>query len=160
MLFREQVEHTVRPQACGYQLLRWLEKALAAGFISPEAAGAYATSEDAAYAWLDKHYSRVAGAASLALSATFAWTAQGSPKKGFVLVADDIMAAQKVLTQRLRGPGDESAVRPKRWFSKNGCPQGHATPTRGGSRGGPFLQGHPPSLIEPPALVGWHRTGA
>ena len=56
MLFRDQVEHAVRLQACGYQLLRWLEKALAEGFITPEAAGAYATSEDAAYAWLDKHY--------------------------------------------------------------------------------------------------------
>jgi hypothetical protein len=226
MFCREQVEHAVRLQACGYQLLRWLEKALVAGFISPEAAGAYATSEDAAYAWLDKHYlnlpdnarperahlrafsnlfstylestfdlypepgnrlyspdahcfcpicswmirrshlrpkkvyagdkkvaermkrdsllriaafhgipvseevasemledpelrepvalctyagdllhrleGRVAGAASLALWRTFAWTAQGSPKKGFVLTADDIMAAQEVLTQRLR----------------------------------------------------------
>ena len=56
MLLRDQVEHAVRLQACGYQLLRWLEKALVQGFITPEAAGTYATSEDAAYAWLDKHY--------------------------------------------------------------------------------------------------------
>ena len=56
MLTRDQVEHAVHLQECGYQLLRWLENALVEGFISPEAAGAYATSEDAAYAWLDKHY--------------------------------------------------------------------------------------------------------
>ncbi len=56
MLIRDEVERAVRLQACGYQLLRWLEKALSDGFITPEAAGAYATSEDAAHAWLDKHY--------------------------------------------------------------------------------------------------------
>ena len=49
MLFRDQVEHAVRLQAYGYQLLRWLEKALVEGFIRPDAAGEYATSEDAAY---------------------------------------------------------------------------------------------------------------
>jgi hypothetical protein len=226
MLFRDQVEHAVRLQACGYHLLRWLEKALVDGFISPEAAGTYATSEDAAHAWLDRHYlnlpdkarperahlrsfsnlfstyldstfdldaqpgerlyspdahcfcpicswmvrkphlrpkkvgagdkkvaermkrafllrlaasqgvsvsnetldkmlqepelrepvglctyagdllqrleGRAAGAASLALWRTFAWTAQGSPKKGFVLTAVGIMAAQDVLSKRLR----------------------------------------------------------
>jgi len=56
MLIRDEVENAVRLQACGYQLLKWLEKALADGFITPEAAGTYATSEDAAYSWLDKHY--------------------------------------------------------------------------------------------------------
>lgn len=44
---------------------------------------------------------RAVGAASLALWRTFAWTAQGSPKKGFVLTADEIMAAQDLLTKRL-----------------------------------------------------------
>jgi len=212
-------------QACGYQLLMWLEKALTDGFIYPEAAANYATSEEAAYSWLDRHYlnlpvrarpersdlrafsnffstyldctfdldaspgkhlyspdahcfcpfctwmvqkphlrpkkittgnkkvaermkriflrrladargvsvtdktlddmlqdpnlrepiglctyaadllqrlqGRALGAASLALWRTFAWTPQGSPKKGFVLTADEIMIAQDVLVQRL-----------------------------------------------------------
>jgi hypothetical protein len=56
MLIRDKVENAVRLQGCGYQLLKWLEKALKDGFITPEAAGTYATSEDAAYSWLDKHY--------------------------------------------------------------------------------------------------------
>jgi hypothetical protein len=56
MLVRGEVERAVRLQACGYQLLRWLEKALSDGFITPETATAYATSEDAAHAWLVKHY--------------------------------------------------------------------------------------------------------
>ena len=56
MLIREEVEKAVCLQACGYQLLQWLEKALTDGFITPEAAGTYATSEDAAYLRLDKHY--------------------------------------------------------------------------------------------------------
>lgn len=56
MLIREEVDKAVRLQAYGYQLLKWLEKALRDGFIAPEAAGTYATSEDAAYSWLDKHY--------------------------------------------------------------------------------------------------------
>lgn len=56
MLKREEVEKAVRLQACGYELLKWMEKAFTDGFITPEAAGNYATSEDAAYAWLDKHY--------------------------------------------------------------------------------------------------------
>jgi hypothetical protein len=56
MLVRDEIERAVRLQACGYQLLRWLEKAFSDGFIRPEAAGAYATSEEAAYSWLDKHY--------------------------------------------------------------------------------------------------------
>jgi hypothetical protein len=56
MLIREEVERAVRLQACGYQLLQWLEQAFNDGFIRPEAAANYATSEDAAYAWLDKHY--------------------------------------------------------------------------------------------------------
>ena len=224
MLFRDQVERAVHLQTCGYQLLRWLEKAFVDGFISPEAAGKYATSEDAAYAWLDKHYlnlpdnarpersdlrafsnlfstyldtsfeldakpgtqlyspdgcycpicswmvqkphlrpkkvgagdkkvaermkrsflrqlaasheisvsdealdqmlrdpelrepiglctyaadllqrleGRARGAASLALWRTFAWTPQGSPRKDFVLSADEIMTAQDVLHKRL-----------------------------------------------------------
>lgn len=225
MLIRDEVEKAVRLQACAYQILKWLEKALGDGFISPEAAGSYATSEDAAYSWLDKHYlnlpngarpersdlrafsnffstyldcsfeldakpakylyspdahcfcpicswmvqkphlrpkkvsgsdKKVAermkrtfllrlaeargisvnnemldnmlqdpnlresiglctyatdllqrlkgiafGAASLALWRTFAWTSQGSPKKGFVLTTDEIMIAQDVLAERL-----------------------------------------------------------
>jgi hypothetical protein len=56
MLSREEVERAVHLQACGYQLLKWLEKALHDGFIAPEAAGNYATSEDAAFAWIEKHY--------------------------------------------------------------------------------------------------------
>jgi len=56
MLIRDEVENAVRLQGCGYQLLKWLENALRDGFITPEAAGTYATSEDAAYSWLDKHY--------------------------------------------------------------------------------------------------------
>jgi len=225
MLIRNEVENAVRLQACGYELLKWMEKALTDGFITPEAAGTYATSEDAAYAWLDKHYlnlpenarperydlrafgnffstyldctfdldatpgkqlysphahcfcpicswmvqkphlrpkkvgagdkkaaermkrtfliqlaaargisvteemldemlqdpnlreavglctyaadllqrlkGRAVGAASLALWRSFAWTSQGSPKKGFVLTADEIMIAQDFLAERL-----------------------------------------------------------
>ncbi len=41
------------------------------------------------------------GAASLALWRTFAWTPQGSPKKGFVLTTDEIMIAQDLLAERL-----------------------------------------------------------
>lgn len=40
MLVRDEVERAVRLQACGYQLLKWLEKALSDGFITPEAARA------------------------------------------------------------------------------------------------------------------------
>ena len=56
MLIKDKVENAVHLQDCAYQLLKWLEKALRDGFITPEAAGMYATSEDAAYSWLDKHY--------------------------------------------------------------------------------------------------------
>jgi hypothetical protein len=44
---------------------------------------------------------RAVGAASLALWRCFAWTSQGSPKKGFVLTADEIMIAQDFLAERL-----------------------------------------------------------
>lgn len=43
------------------------------------------------------------GAASLALWRAFAWTPQGSPKKGFVLSAEGIMAAQRLLLEMLAG---------------------------------------------------------
>ena len=83
MLIKDKVENAVRLQACGYQLLKWLEKALRDGFITPEAAGIYATSEDAAYAWLDKHYlnclrARVRNdlsSAPLVTSSPLIWTA-------------------------------------------------------------------------------------
>jgi len=225
MLIRDEVENAVRLQAFGYQLLKWLEKALRDGFITPDAAATYATSEEAAYSWLDKHYlnlphnarpersdlrafsnffstyldctfdldaspgkrlyspdghcfcpicswmvqkphvrpkkigagdkkvaermkrtflvrlakargisvtekmlddvlqdpnlrepiglctyaadllqrleGRAVGAASLALWRSFAWTSQGSPKKGFVLTTDEIMIAQDVLAGNL-----------------------------------------------------------
>jgi len=238
MLIKDEVENAVRLQACGYQLLKWLEKALRDGFITPEAAGTYATSEEAAYSWLDKHYlnlpdtarpersdlrgfsnffstyldctfdldaepgkrlyspddhcfcpicswmvrkphlrpkkvsagdKKVAermkrtfllqlaeargisvtdemlkhilqdphfresvglctyaadllqrlkgigfGAASLALWRTFAWTPQGSPKKGFVLTTDDIMIAQDVLAERL----SKSEAGRRRWSNE------------------------------------------
>ena len=44
---------------------------------------------------------RAVGAASLALWRTFAWTTKGSPKKDFVLTADEIVAAHDVLSKRL-----------------------------------------------------------
>ena len=45
------------------------------------------------------------GPASLALWRSFAWTPQGSPKKGFVLSASDIMVAQQTIVQRLSANG-------------------------------------------------------
>ena len=63
MLVREQVERAVALQARGYQLLRWLEKALADGFIAPEAAHAYATMEQSTLAWIDRHYMNLPSAA-------------------------------------------------------------------------------------------------
>jgi hypothetical protein len=43
------------------------------------------------------------GPASLALWRGFAWTKDGSPRKDFVLRADDVMSAQGVLRNRLLG---------------------------------------------------------
>lgn len=42
------------------------------------------------------------GPATLALWRGFAWTPEGSPKKGFKLTADDIMAAQDLIRSSLR----------------------------------------------------------
>jgi hypothetical protein len=56
VLVRHEIERAVELQAKGYQLLRWLEKALADGFIAPEAAHSYATLEESAYAWIERHY--------------------------------------------------------------------------------------------------------
>src|SRR4029079_17947710 len=50
---------------------------------------------------LERIEGRAIGAASLALWRAFAWTRQGSPRKNFVLTADEIMAAQDVLALRL-----------------------------------------------------------
>jgi hypothetical protein len=47
---------------------------------------------------------KAVGAASLALWRSFAWTPQGSPRKGFVLTADAIMVAQDTLAVRLTRP--------------------------------------------------------
>ncbi len=54
-----EIERAVDLQRRGYQLLLWLEKAFADGFISPEAAGHYGSSESAAFGWLDKHYHNI-----------------------------------------------------------------------------------------------------
>lgn len=43
------------------------------------------------------------GAASLVLWRSFAWTRQGSPKKGFALSVAAILDAQETVAQRLRG---------------------------------------------------------
>ena len=50
---------------------------------------------------LERLKGRAFGAASLALWRSFAWTPQGSPKKGFVLSADEIMMAQDILAARV-----------------------------------------------------------
>jgi hypothetical protein len=63
MLVRHEVERAVGLQAKGYQLLRWLEKALDKGLITPEAAHAHATLEESAYAWIDRHYLNLPSAA-------------------------------------------------------------------------------------------------
>lgn len=63
VLARDQVERAVELQARGYQLLKWLEKALDDGFIAPEAAHLYATMDDAAQAWLERHYLNLPNAA-------------------------------------------------------------------------------------------------
>jgi len=51
-----EIERAVDLQRRGYQLLLWLEQAFDKGFISPEAAGRYGSSEGAALGWLEKHY--------------------------------------------------------------------------------------------------------
>lgn len=63
MLARPEIERAVELQARGYQLLRWLEKALDQGFIVPEAAHAYATMAESAYAWIERHYTHLPSAA-------------------------------------------------------------------------------------------------
>lgn len=63
MLVRNEVARAVELQARGYQLLQWLEKALAEGFIAPEAAHTYARMEDAARAWIERHYLNLPDAA-------------------------------------------------------------------------------------------------
>ncbi len=54
---------------------------------------------------LQRLQGRAAGAASLALWRSFAWTPKGSPKKDFVLTTDAIMVAQDVLVQHLQPLG-------------------------------------------------------
>jgi hypothetical protein len=63
VLVRDQVERAVELQARGYRLLKWLEKALDEGFIAPEAAHLYARMEDAAQAWIERHYLNLPNAA-------------------------------------------------------------------------------------------------
>lgn len=63
VLAREQVDRAVALQARGYHLLQWLEKALADGFIAPEAAHSYATMEQSALAWIERHYLNLPNAA-------------------------------------------------------------------------------------------------
>jgi hypothetical protein len=63
LLAREKVEHALELQARGYALLRWLEKAFADGFITPEAAHVHVTVEASAYAWITKHYLNLPDAA-------------------------------------------------------------------------------------------------
>lgn len=63
MLVRERIERAVDLQARGYQLLRWLEKAFADGVIAPEAAHRFASMEDSACAWVERHYRELPAAA-------------------------------------------------------------------------------------------------
>lgn len=56
MLRREDVKHAVELQVCGYQLLKWLEKATTDGFVTAETAHAYASLEEATRGWIDRHY--------------------------------------------------------------------------------------------------------
>lgn len=49
---------------------------------------------------LERLQGRTSGAASLALWRTFAWTPTGSPKHGFVLATDDILDAERRVTDR------------------------------------------------------------
>jgi hypothetical protein len=56
VLGRDEIAQAVELQRCSYELLKWLEKALSDGFIAPEAAHAYATLDEAAFAWIDRHY--------------------------------------------------------------------------------------------------------
>lgn len=56
VLTEEEIVRAVDIQKRGYELLRWMEKALDDGFISPGAAERYASREEAAIAWLDEHF--------------------------------------------------------------------------------------------------------
>lgn len=55
MLERKNIERAVDVQQRAYRLLVWMKGALDRGFIAPEAAGQYASREDASLAWLEKH---------------------------------------------------------------------------------------------------------
>lgn len=63
MLKRAEVERAVALQVRGYALLRWLEGALDAGFVTPDAADRYASAEERARAWLDRHWHNLPDAA-------------------------------------------------------------------------------------------------
>jgi hypothetical protein len=63
VLARDEVQRAVELQARGYRLVKWLEKALADGFIAPETAHVYASLADAAQAWIERHYLNLPDAA-------------------------------------------------------------------------------------------------
>jgi hypothetical protein len=56
MLKRPELEIAVDLQARGYRLIQWLEKAMDAGFIAPDAAHDFTSLPDSAYAWMKHHY--------------------------------------------------------------------------------------------------------
>ena len=56
VLTPDEITLAVDIQRRSYRLLRWLEKAFNDGFVSPDTAGRYGSDEEAAQAWIEKHF--------------------------------------------------------------------------------------------------------
>lgn len=59
MLAREDLERAVDLQARGYQLLRWLEKAMDSGLVAADVVHVHASMEASARAWVTRHYAHL-----------------------------------------------------------------------------------------------------
>jgi hypothetical protein len=56
MLLHSEIQRAVSLQSKGYGLLKWIETAIAGGFVSPQAVHAYSSMHESAHAWLSAHY--------------------------------------------------------------------------------------------------------
>ncbi|MGE0323704.1 MAG: hypothetical protein AB7K71_02385 [Polyangiaceae bacterium] len=56
MLKAQEIELAIELQGKSYALLKWVESAFDAGFITPASAHQFASMQDAAYGWIAEHY--------------------------------------------------------------------------------------------------------
>jgi hypothetical protein len=100
MLDPAALESAVRLQERTFLLLKWLGTAIDRGVVRFDTAHRYATEGESAADWIAEHFANLPVRCRPA-SRRFAWNPRGGRKRDFKLKAEEILAGERRVAERI-----------------------------------------------------------